>query len=215
MFDDRPPLDPHPLSPYVSWAGKRNRGPILEVLAQTLPQTESRVLELASGSGMHINFIAPHFAHLAFQPSDKDDEVFEHLEAHTRASGNENVAPPIELDLLDSATWPTSERTYAAILCINVFQVAPLEIASGMMACADRLLTDDGRLLIYGPFRVDGAFTTESNRQFDLLLRSAGVPAWSLEDVRDITAAAEAHGLRLEKTFDMPANNFILAYVRA
>ena len=24
---DRPPIDPHPLSPYVAWAGNRNRDP--------------------------------------------------------------------------------------------------------------------------------------------------------------------------------------------
>ncbi len=55
-YDDRPPLDPHPLSEYVAWAGHRNRDPILEVLKKKLPADSGEVLELASGSGMHINY---------------------------------------------------------------------------------------------------------------------------------------------------------------
>ncbi len=58
--EDRPPLDPHPLSDYVAWAGRRNRDPILNLLRTKLPD-EGSVLELASGSGMHINYFAPRF----------------------------------------------------------------------------------------------------------------------------------------------------------
>ena len=32
--DDRPPIDPYPLSPYVAWAGNRNRDPILGVFKE-------------------------------------------------------------------------------------------------------------------------------------------------------------------------------------
>jgi hypothetical protein len=29
-IEEKPPLDPHPLSDYVAWAGNRNKEPILE-----------------------------------------------------------------------------------------------------------------------------------------------------------------------------------------
>src|SRR5215510_7238451 len=66
---DRPPIDPYPLSPYVTWAGNRNRDPILKVFIEIFPKS-GNVLELASGSGNHINYFAPHFPQLRFQPSD-------------------------------------------------------------------------------------------------------------------------------------------------
>ena len=72
MSQEKPPLDPHPLSEYVAWAGSRNREPLLGVLKEKLPKDPGNVLELASGNGMHINYFAPHFEHLHFHPSDKD-----------------------------------------------------------------------------------------------------------------------------------------------
>ena len=55
MTDQKPPLDPHPLSDYVAWAGGRNRSPILNVLKEKFPTRDGHILEFASGSGMHIN----------------------------------------------------------------------------------------------------------------------------------------------------------------
>ncbi|MFN3920097.1 MAG: DUF938 domain-containing protein, partial [Methylohalobius sp.] len=208
-YEDRPPLDPHPLSEYVAWAGRRNRGPILDLLRVKLPKDCGKVLELASGSGMHINYFAPHFPHLTFQPSDKTEETFEHIRTLRDELGNLNVADPIVLDLTKTTTWP-KEGNYRAMFCINLFQVAPVSIADDMMACAFRLLSEDGVLLVYGPFMVDGRFTTPSNEEFHNLLCSTEVPEWGLKDVADLRQAAQAHGLTLAEQIDMPANNFTL-----
>ncbi len=61
LSEDRPPIDPYPLSPYVAWAGRRNRGPILDAFKTLFPGSGD-VLELATGSGQHINFFAPNFS---------------------------------------------------------------------------------------------------------------------------------------------------------
>lgn len=214
MYEDRPPLDPHPLSPYVAWAGHRNRDPILEVLKDLFPKEDADVLEFASGSGMHMHYFAPHFEHLRFHPSDMSKEVMPNIEKLTAESGLGNVNRPRQLDLTKPQTWPDDEE-FHAIYCINIFQVAPVSIADGMMACASTVLADDGFLFIYGPFRVDGEFTTPSNEEFDRILRSAGVPEWGLKDTADLNRAAAKHGIRLDKILDMPANNFALIYRRA
>lgn len=215
MTDQKPPLDPHPLSAYVAWAGNRNREPILKVLREKFPKTQGNVLEFASGSGMHINFFAPNFKHLQFQPSDRCDETFDNIKSLIKANGNQNLSAPIILDLTVKDTWPDSGQKYDAIFCINIFQVAPVSIADTMMECASKLLTDDGCLLIYGPFKVDGGYTTNSNKEFDETLRSAGVPEWGLADVTDISAAAVKHGMKLKERIDMPVNNFTLMYTLA
>lgn len=216
MTEVKPPLDPHPLSDYVAWAGKRNREPLLNVFKEKMPKTAGRVLEMASGSGMHINYFAPHFLKLQFQPSDKDRDVFENIRQLTLSTENHNIDPPVLVDLTMPETWPNAGEpgTYAAIFCINIFQVAPISIADGMMACAANLLTDNGFLLIYGPFQVDGLFTTESNQTFHQTLSSAGVSEWGLKDVADLQKAASQHGLELKERIDMPANNFSLIFGR-
>ena len=171
---------------------------------------------MASGSGMHINYFAPNFEHLHFHPTDKDKEVFDNIKKLTTAHGNDNIADPVHLDLTDPETWfnPGPAKTFNAIFCINIFQVAPISIADGMMQCAEHLLTDDGFLLIYGPFQVEGGFTTDSNKEFHETLSSAGVSEWGLKDVADLKKAAENHGMELKETIDMPANNFSLIFGR-
>jgi uncharacterized protein DUF938 len=216
MNQQRPPLDPHPLSEYVAWAGSRNREPLLGVLKKKLPKGPGRVLEMASGSGMHINYFAPHFEHLHFHPSDKDQSVFDNIKQLSVDHSNDNIADPVHLDLTDPQTWfnPGSPGSFSAIFCINIFQVAPISIADGMMECASYLLDDTGILLIYGPFQMEGQFTTDSNREFHDTLSSAGVSEWGLKDVADLKKAAEKHGLELKEQIDMPANNFSLIFGR-
>jgi hypothetical protein len=214
MNPEAPPLDPHPLSEYVAWAGGRNREPILGVLKDKLPKDPDRVLEMASGSGMHINFFAPHFEHLHFHPTDRDTEVFDNIKKLAGEQGNNNIADPVHLDLTDPNTWfnPGPEKSFAAIFCINIFQVAPISIADGMMNCASKLLKDDGFLLIYGPFQHEGKFSTDSNKEFHDTLSSIGVSEWGLKDVADLKKAANDHGMELKEIFDMPSNNFSLIF---
>jgi muconolactone delta-isomerase len=214
MNPEAPPLDPHPLSEYVAWAGGRNREPILGVLKDKLPKDPDRVLEMASGSGMHINFFAPHFEHLHFHPTDRDTEVFDNIKKLAGEQGNNNIADPVHLDLTDPNTWfnPGPEKSFAAIFCINIFQVAPISIADGMMNCASKLLKDGGFLLIYGPFQHEGKFSTDSNKEFHDTLSSIGVSEWGLKDVADLKKAANDHGMELKEIIDMPSNNFSLIF---
>lgn len=210
---EKPQLDPYPLSPYVAWAGNRNRDPILALFKEKLPESKGEVLEFASGSGMHINYFAPHFEHLNFQPSDMNEDVFENIRQLTQENNVQNVQPPIKLDLTVPQTWLSlSGRKFDAIFCINIFQVAPISIADAMMSCTANHLSNTGSLLIYGPFKVDGTYITPSNEEFDKTLLSYKVPEWGLKDIADITNAAQKHGLDLKEKVDMPSNNFTLIY---
>lgn len=209
---DRPPIDPYPLSPYVAWAGKRNRDPILDQFKKLFPSSGD-VLELASGSGAHVNYFAPHFTEHRFQPSDYDTDVFETIKSKRAEAGNSNVADPVKIDLTDAATWPDGkDKLYDVIFVINLFQVAPVSIIDGIAQVAARVLKPSGFLSIYGPFKVEAAYTTRSNEAFDQEILAAKVPEWGLKDVRDLEKAANTHGIFLKQQVEMPANNFILVF---
>jgi len=216
MTKEKPPLDPHPLSPYVSWAGHRNRDPILEGFKEKFPRQGGDVLEFASGSGMHINYFAPHFPHLRFQPTDLNEHALENIARVTWEKDVHNVDKPLLLDLTQENTWPSpGDRLYDVIFVINIFQVAPITVADGMMKCAAELLHKDGFLFIYGPFRDHGSYLTESNQEFDLMVQSAGVQEWGLKDIGDLEAAARNHAMKMTEKLLMPANNFGLIFSRA
>ena len=212
MSESKSRINPYPLSPYNTWAWERNRDPILEVLKTLFPKAGS-ALELASGSGAHVNYFAPHFPDIAFQPSDCDVTVFETIKSNRSRAGNTNVADPVRIDLTAPDTWPHGqEQLYDVIFAINVFHLAPVTAADGFAEIAARVLKAGGFAAIYGPFKVDGRFTTQSNEAFDSSLRDAGVPGWGLKDVRDLERAASDRGIILKQQQDLPANNFMLVF---
>jgi cyclopropane fatty-acyl-phospholipid synthase-like methyltransferase len=213
MSETKPKIDPHPLSTYNTLAWERKRDPILNVLKTLFPEA-GEVLELASGSGAHINYFAPHFPLVRFQPSDCDVAVFGMIAANRSRSGNTNVLDPLRIDLTAPATWPDKGRLYDAIFAINVFHLAPAAAADGFAQIAARCLKPSGVAAAYGPFRVDGRQTAPSNDAFDKQLRASGNAGWGLKDVRDLETAAGKHGLGSHRRLDMPANNVLLSFGR-
>ncbi len=211
MSESKPKIDPYPLSTYTTLAGERNRDPILQVFKTFFPK-EGDALELASGSGAHVNYFAQHLPGIRFQPSDCDVKVFDIIRSNRSHVGNTNVAEPLRIDLTEADTWPGDGKAYDVIFAINVFHLAPVSAASGFAEIAARALKPAGLAAIYGPFKVDGRFTSSSNEAFDKTLRRAGIPGWGLKDVRDLEKAARNHGIILKQQLDLPANNFMLVF---
>jgi hypothetical protein len=100
------------------------------------------------------------------------------------------------------------------MLCINVLHVSTWSVSRSLFAGAGRLLRDDGRLFIYGPFRKDGAHISPSNAGFDSVLRAEN-PDWGVRDVSDLNVLARDAELTAAEIFPMPANNLVLAFARA
>ena len=190
----------------------RNRQPILDVLARILP-AEGLVLEIASGTGQHAGFLAPRLAPRRWQPSDLDSGMFDSIrawggEAADDAAGEAKIYPPIILDA-SAETWPIERAD--AIVCINMIHIAPIDACSGLLAGAGRVLPPRGPLFLYGPFMRNGAHTAPGNQRFDALLRSQDA-RWGVRDLDTIAVAASDHGLVLDETVEMPANNLSVIF---
>ena len=63
-------------------------------------------------------------------------------------------------------------------------------------------------------FNVGGAFTSDSNRDFDGWLKARD-PRSGLRDLEAVDALARAAGLRREADLAMPANNRLLVWRRS
>ena len=66
-----------------------------------------------------------------------------------------------------------------------------------------------GRLFVYGPFMLDGRYSSESNIQFDAAVQLLD-PSWGFKDIADIKSEAMSLGLEVVSVESMPANNFML-----
>jgi SAM-dependent methyltransferase len=191
-------------------ATARNREPILAVLRRVLPP-QGLVLEVASGSGEHAAYFAAALPALRWQPSDPDARALGSIASHCEAAALPNLLPPLVLDAT-AADWPLERAD--AVICINMVHIAPWSAAEGLMAGAARLLPADGVLYLYGPFKLEGRHTADSNRDFDAWLRAQD-PAWGVRDLGDVTDLAARHGLKLIETVPMPANNLSVVFRRA
>ncbi|NEO26921.1 MAG: DUF938 domain-containing protein, partial [Kamptonema sp. SIO4C4] len=113
----------------------RNREPILQVLNTVLP-TEGTVLEVASGTGEHGVFFAPHFPQLQWLPSDPNPDARASIAAWQQSYSGNNLHPPLALDVCDRP-WPIETETFAtvdlaqfpvsAIVNINMIHISPWE----------------------------------------------------------------------------------------
>jgi Protein of unknown function (DUF938) len=188
-------------------AALRNREPIAAVLAGELPAS-GVVLEIASGSGEHAAHFAARFPQLRWQPSDPDAAARASIAAHV--AGLPNVLPPLALDAA-AADWPLARAD--AMVAINMVHISPWASTEGLLAGAARLLPAGGLLYLYGPYRRDGVPTAASNEAFDADLKARD-PEWGLRTVETVAALAAAHGIVLERTVEMPANNLSLVFRR-
>lgn len=191
-------------------ATHRNREPILEVLAEWLP-APARVLEVASGTGQHAVFLAGRLPHLDWQPSDLDETSLDSIRAWAEEARLPNLRAPVVLDAA-SSEWPVD--SVDAVFSANMIHIAPWRAAEGLVAGAGRVLAPGGALILYGPFRREGAHTAPSNAAFDRDLRRRD-PEWGVRDLEAVAELAAREGLAAPEVRAMPANNLMVRFLRA
>jgi SAM-dependent methyltransferase len=196
----------------------RNHQPIWAVLEKFLAGRTGDVLEVGSGTGQHVVHFARQTPDITWWPSDLREAHLKSIAAWRAAAGLPNIRPPQRIDLTDPA-WSVAPADGSApgkllaVFCANVIHIAPWQVAEGLVAGAARHLRDDGHLFLYGPFKRDGRHTAVSNAVFDTSLRSQD-PEWGVRDIGEVERLARDAGFELAETFEMPANNLILAFKR-
>jgi cyclopropane fatty-acyl-phospholipid synthase-like methyltransferase len=189
-------------------ACERNKAPILRVL-QTAFVGRTQVLEIGSGTGQHAVYFAAHLNHLTWHPTERLAHLPD-LAARIKSEGPPNLQPATVLDVTQ-AVWPV--RSVDAAYTANTLHIMAWSEVLAMFRGLDAVLTSNGIVCIYGPFRYDGRYTSESNREFDRMLKDRD-PLSGLRDLSEVSAAAGLCGLKLRVDHDLPANNRLLEFVR-
>jgi SAM-dependent methyltransferase len=190
----------------------RNSAPILEALKRHLP-THGVVLEIGCGTGEHAVCFAEAMPTLTWLPSDPDPASRASTASWIMFKGLNNVLAPLDVDTRSAAWGVEGLAPFDAMVSINMIHIAPWPATIGLFSGAGRLLRSGGSLLLYGPFMHNGAHNAPSNAAFDESLKARN-PSWGLRDIAEIEGVAEAAGLRLGETVDLPANNRLLVFRR-
>ncbi len=192
----------------VSAACERNKEPILGVLRVRFAGC-SRVLEIGSGTGQHAVHFARALPHLTWQPTERLANL-QDLADRVRLEGPPNLLAPLEFDVREAA-WPPCGVD--ALFTANTLHIMSWSDVQCLLRGAGTVLAPGGVACIYGPFLYDGRHTSDSNRDFDRMLRHRD-PNSGLRDATAVADFARLHGLRLEQDHDLPANNRLLAFSR-
>jgi hypothetical protein len=191
-------------------APERNKEPILAVLRCVLPAAGT-LLELSSGSGQHAACFATALPSWTWLPSEIDPQNLASIEAYRLELALPNLAPARLLDVC-AERWDVPPLLDAAFNA-NMIHIAPFECCIGLLRGVGRQLRVGGVFVLYGPMKIDGAHTADSNVEFDRGL-SARDPRWGVRDLETVVQLAAEAKLHLRERVAMPANNQCLVFER-
>lgn len=184
-------------------ASENNKVPILGELKKHFSQRQ-KVLEIGTGTGQHAVYFAQHLDHLLWQTSDVPINHDSAL-AWMQEAGLQNVLPPLPFTV-GQDPWPSPDAD--AVFTANTAHIMqPFETKLMMELVADHL-PSGGVFCQYGPFNLNGQYTSEGNLAFDHHLLNEGCGG-----IRDVCELQEwAAPLSLIERVQMPANNFLLVW---
>tara|TARA_B110000116_G_C16751363_1_gene543521 strand:- start:776 stop:1381 length:606 start_codon:yes stop_codon:yes gene_type:complete len=187
-------------------ATERNRDAILDVLAREFRAVTS-VLEIGSGTGQHAVFFAERFPTLRWQTSDRIENHVA-INAWVENAGLDNVLPPLVVDVLEVDSVPGD---YDGIFSANTAHIMSFAAVIRMFEFVGRVLSAEGLFCLYGPFNLNGEFTSASNAAFDRSLKSQDA-LMGIRDLEVLVDLAGQNGMRELRRYTMPANNMLIVW---
>ena len=191
----------------------RNRIPIYEVLKKYIPN-EGLVLEIASGSGEHGVFFQNLFPSIIWQTSDP---VLTHRKSIVSWISHEGLSSrmpkPLDIDV-ENRPWQVGNKIKSSIrgiVCINMIHISPWSCTKALFEESKFLLKKNHFLMLYGPFFKNEKENSESNTNFDQLLKSRNTH-WGVRHLHKVNELAVINNFDIHKIIDMPSNNLSVVY---
>ena len=193
---------------HFSEAAEKNKNHILLVLRDRL-LPNAHILEIGSGSGQHALYMASEMKTITWQPTERSEGMLD-LTKNLSDYGSPNILAPLILDL-SLEQWPSANTN--CVYSANVMHIVNKNLGENLIRGAGNKLSEGGLLILYGPYKYDGDFTTPSNAEFDAWLKERD-PHSGIRDFEWVADLANQQGLQLQDDLPMPANNQILIFQR-
>jgi len=189
-------------------SAQSNREPILECLKGLLTSGD-RVLEIGSGTGQHACYFARQFPKIVWQPTELAENI-PVINQWLRDEALANVEAPVLLDV-SQLPWPVKHADI--VYTCNTFHIMSESCVESLFAGAAEVLDEGGRLIVYGPFIIDGKPMVASNDNFDQLLRQQNA-SQGIRDTRWLNTLAGINGFSEASLQAMPSNNTLAVWSR-
>lgn len=186
---------------------ERNQQVILEVIEKHLRPKDKMILEVGTGTGQHAVYMAKHLPNILWQPTDVVSN-HEGIKQWLQEAGLENIKQPMAYEVgIDN--WPGLQAD--VVFTANTLHIMSLELVDVFLNDVGQHLKVGGRLMIYGPFKYQGEFTTQSNEDFDLWLKNIDTER-GIRDFEHICKVLKGYNIVNVADISMPANNQFLIF---
>lgn len=185
---------------------ERNKDAILAQLGELL-KAGDRVLEIGSLSGQHAIHFCAQLTEISWQCSDIEENIAP-LKQNITDYGSDNCLTPIALTL--GQPWH-HQQSYDVAFTANTLHIVSPTLVEAFFSQTSSLIKNGGLLLIYGPFKYQGQYTSPSNGEFELWLKERDSQS-GIRDFEWIAELAQQQGFELVSDVSMPANNQLLVW---
>ena len=193
---------------------ERNKQPILNALFPYLDKIKGNALEIGSGTGQHLSYLAKNFPDIIWQGTDIDKTHCKSIDAWAKYNSL-NLAQALVLDA--ASDWSSVLKEYDSfkvIISMNVIHISPITTLEGIFLNSAKFIKNNGILVFYGPFKRDGKHTGEGNKIFDQRLRKEN-PTWGVRDISILGRLATDNNFDGPEVIEMPANNYLLVFKKS
>lgn len=188
---------------------QNNRESILEILKDFITPSDKRLLEIGSGSGVYSTYLSPHFPWLEWYPTDRQSNLQEmknwfdgckivKMQKPQRMEVGKDELPKLKFDIIFTA---------------NTFHHMHWKECKALMKMFGGRLREGARVMICGPFKYGGNFSSPSDAEFDRNLKEKD-PLKGIRSFEDINNVMQKNGFELTLDADTTPNNHVLIFTR-
>lgn len=201
-----------------SAACDRNALPILNELKSTInfSSTNPKFLEVGFGTGQHACLFAKELPQLEYYACDQE-EYHPILKARKELLGMTSLKGPYLFKSEDNGVLENLPDTpFSIIFSANTLHIMSWKEALSFLTWVTTKLEKDGLFISYGPFKFEGNFIGEGNKNFDqnLKMKNPLMGIRNFEEIKDHLGAGNSPLIH-QKTVALPANNHILVFKKS
>jgi hypothetical protein len=194
-------------------ATQRNKDCIGDVLSKII-KNKGSILEIGSGSGEHGVFFQKRFPEIIWQTSDPELVHRKSISSWIDYEKlNKTMPQPLVLDV-EKIPWKIPFKlaySLQGIVSINMIHIARWTCTVALFKEAGKMLKNGQFLILYGPFKINNKYTSQSNYLFDNSLKMQN-HHWGIRNLEEVCEEGKRNGFFQEDIINMPANNFSVIY---
>lgn len=182
---------------------------ILNILEQVITRDDRRLLEIGAGSGEQSVFLARHFPQVEWYPTDVSAKL-KSMSTVIQEKGSRNVQKPARVEI---GKDELPKLKFDLIYTADTFHVLHWKECKSLIKQFGGRLREGSRVVIYGPFKYAGNFTSPAHEELDQTLKAAD-PSSGIRSFEDVNNAMIKNGFELVMDETLPGAHQVLVYKR-